>query len=291
MRQQKSGDRIQSKRKKVLEDAGENFDERKESKKLASARADLISRVSEKGEAVGERSRKRRRGGAVEGDDLGKKERRRKSESKRVSDGETVVASSGNARKKKGKGKDLRDVGAIALEGREKDACGDDKLEERDEVNEPEKTKRKKKKGRDFDNLVEEIDGEKKRKREGEESLKDGSKTNKRAKASKSQERGRNKNKEKEKELAGGDTGEKKENLRVVKKVHFSDEVKVLLMPTESEMNAKLRSKNEEDEDLVWGKRFTEEEDAIILRAIDEFIKVSALLSTLVCSFPKVHMS
>ncbi|KAF3340029.1 myb domain-containing protein [Carex littledalei] len=253
----------------------EKLDGRKEKKKkkeeFGSHGTDSTSRVSEF-DMVEKKNNKRKR--AIDREDLAQKEKKKKRMSKGNSAGldkdtldeEMIDISRDNLKLKKEKKKNLSGAGAIELEERNKDENGDDRLEERkQEKYEVEKKKRKKEKGGNSGNVEKEIIEEKRNSKEG-------SKTNKRVKkAFKSEEKSKSGNKKKGKKTTTGNNKEKKnnENRKERKKVQFSDKVEVF-----SEPSKRFR---DETEGFVWGKRFTEEEDATLLKAIDDYIKVKQL--------------
>lgn len=179
-------------------------------------------------------------------------------------DEEMVDISRDNLKVKKEKKKDLSGAGAIELEERNKDENGDDRLEERkqEKYEVEKKMRRKKEKGGNSGNVEKEIIEE-------ERDSKEGSKTNKRVKkAFKSEEKNKRGNKKKGKKTTTENNKEKKnsENRKERKKVQFSDKVEVF-----SEPSKRFR---DESEGFVWGKKFTKEEDATLLKAIDDYIKV-----------------
>jgi hypothetical protein len=289
---------------------GTAMDGRKEKKKkrkkeeFGSEGSDVTSMVSrdmEESEVdmVEKKNNKRKR--VVYGEDLGNKEKNmRMSEGnsasldKAIHDDEMVDLSHENLKKKK-KGKSLRDAGAIELEEGSNKERRDDKIQERekDKYEVEKKMKMKKKDNSGSSGYIEKEINEEDEKaeymgnEEDDKQTKEGSEKNKRVmKASKSEEKDESENKGKQKETATGNNEAKNDkNRKESKKVHFSDEVKVFSAPSDSEQKTKHNKtkKRDECEGVVWGERFTKEEDMILLKAIDDYIQVSNFNSFLLC--------
>ncbi|XP_078155770.1 uncharacterized protein LOC144551607 isoform X1 [Carex rostrata] len=250
------------------------LDGRKEKKKKVEFRShgtDSTYRVSEF-DVIEKKNNKRKR--AINREDLAQKEKKKKRMSKGNSAGldkdmldKEMFDISRDNLKVKEKKKNLSGAGAIESEERNKDENGDDRLEKRkqEKYEAEKKMRRKKEKGGNSGNVEKEIIEE-------ERNSKEGSKTNKRVKkAFKSEEKSKSGNKKKRKKTTTGNNKEKKnsENRKERKKVQFSDKVEVF-----SEPSKRFR---DESEGFVWGKRYTKEEDATLLKAIDDYIKVKQL--------------
>jgi hypothetical protein len=268
-----------------------------------SVSTSMVTRDMEESEVDMAEKKNNKRKRVVDGKDLGNKEKRsmRMSEGnsasldKDIHDNEMGDLSHVNLKKKK-KGKNLRDAGAIELEEGIKKQRRDDKLQDRgNDKYEVEKKMKMKKKSKSGSCIEKEINEEEEKaeymgKEEEDKQIKEGSKKNKRVKkASKSEEKDESENKGKQKETAAGNNEAKNDkNKKERKKVHFSDEVKVFSTPSDSEQKTKHKKteKRNESEGVVWGTRFTKEEDMILLKAIDDYIQVSSFNSLSFVHFP-----